>query len=158
MVVFIASIIFFIELIIKNYLRLNFSSQSFPVIKNIFYISVVFNRGAAFGILKNRTTFLIYIGIFFLFLILFLLWKEKKEKIIIKVSYGLILGGALSNLFDRIFLGYVVDYLDFRIWPVFNLADTCISIGIGLLFLDYIKKYYAENINRSRKRKKRKVR
>jgi signal peptidase II len=49
------------------------------------------------------------------------------------ISYGLIIGGALSNLFDRVFLGYVVDYIDLRVWPVFNLSDSCITVGIGLL-------------------------
>jgi signal peptidase II len=83
---------------------------------------------------------LIYFGIFFLLLVFLFLWKEKQKVLTVKISYGLILGGAFSNLFDRIFLGYVVDYLDFRIWPVFNLADTCISVGIGILFLNSFRK------------------
>ncbi len=52
------------------------------------------------------------------------------------IPYGLIIGGALSNMYDRIFLGYVVDYLDFKIWPVFNLSDSCITIGVALLLID----------------------
>ncbi len=59
--------------------------------------------------------------------------KEKQKGLLPKLSFGLILGGALSNLFDRIFYGYVVDYIDIRIWPVFNLSDMCISIGVGLM-------------------------
>jgi signal peptidase II len=56
------------------------------------------------------------------------------------VSCGLILGGAISNLCDRITLGYVVDYFDFRVWPVFNISDSCITTGTGLLLIDSFKK------------------
>jgi len=51
------------------------------------------------------------------------------------MSIGLIIGGAVGNLIDRILLNYVVDYLDFRIWPVFNLADSAIVVGAGILII-----------------------
>jgi signal peptidase II len=62
--------------------------------------------------------------------------KEKVKTPILQVSYGLILGGAFSNLFDRIWYGYVIDYLDIHIWPVFNLSDTAITVGVGLFLLN----------------------
>lgn len=123
---------------IKTYLRENLAFQSIPVIKNIFHITVVFNTGAAFGILRGKTNLLIYIGIVFILVFLIIVQKEEKKDLFAFVAYGLIFGGALSNMWDRIFLGYVVDYLEFKISPavnipVFNIADSCITIGAGLL-------------------------
>ncbi|UCC95627.1 MAG: signal peptidase II [Candidatus Omnitrophota bacterium] len=131
----VASAVFFVDLLIKTYLRSNFAFQSIPIIKGIFHITVVFNKGAAFGILRGKTTFLIYIGLIFILFFLFFMRKEKEKKLPFLISYGLILGGAFSNLCDRVFLGYVIDYIDLRIWPVFNLSDTCISVGIFILLL-----------------------
>ena len=136
----IAAVVFCLDLITKTYLRTNFLYVSIPVIKNIFHITVIENTGAAFGILQGRTNFLIYIGLIFLLLFFVILKKENKKGLLFLISCGLILGGALSNLEDRIFLGYVVDYLDFRVWPVFNLSDTCITIGAGLLMLQSFRK------------------
>jgi signal peptidase II len=130
----IAAIIFCLELSIKTYLRLNFPGASMPVIKDIFHISIVFNTGAAFGILQNQTTFLICIGLLFILIFFFFVKSEKNKNIVFYIACGLIVGGALSNLCDRIFLGFVVDYIDLRVWPVFNLADSCITSGIILLF------------------------
>jgi len=136
----IASIVFIVDLIIKTYLRLNLPYESFPLIKNILHITVIFNKGAAFGILRQNTTFLIYIGIIFILIFFAFIHKEKRKDLFFLVACGLIIGGALSNLCDRIFLGYVVDYIDIRVWPVFNLSDSCITVGACLLFFDSFKK------------------
>jgi len=112
-------------------------NQSVPVIKGIFNLTLVHNRGAAFGILKNQTLFLIFTSIFAIILIYFSLRGNKHNKLYI-VSLSLILAGAISNLIDRLFFGYVIDFLDFRIWPVFNVADSSITIGailVGWLIL-----------------------
>lgn len=130
----VASTIFFLDHFIKRYLQDVYFSHSIPVINKIFYITVVFNRGAAFGIFQKYTFLLICVSaVFILFLLLVFIKRIPQNKISF-FSSGLILGGALSNLYDRIFLGYVVDYLDFCIWPVFNLSDTCISVGVTILF------------------------
>jgi len=129
----IALSVFAIEFVIKNYLRLHHPGASIPIIKNILHISVIFNTGAAFGMLQKKTNFLIYIGLVFIFIFLLLAISEKHKRKLFFVACGLIVGGALSNLYDRILLGYVVDYIDIRIWPVFNIADSCISCGVGLL-------------------------
>ncbi|UCG35768.1 MAG: signal peptidase II [Candidatus Omnitrophota bacterium] len=131
----VAALVFFCDLLVKGYLRHNLAFQSIPVIKNIFHITVVFNTGAAFGVLQGKTTFIIYITVLFILWLFIFLRKEKQIKPKFAIPYGLIFGGALSNLYDRLLLGYVVDYIDLRVWPVFNLSDTCITIGIGLLLI-----------------------
>lgn len=102
------------------------------VIKGIFYLTLIHNRGAAFGILKNQLPLFIFTSLLAIILIYFSL-KNKKESKIYRVSLSLILAGALGNLIDRLFFGYVIDFLDFRIWPVFNLADSAITVGVILL-------------------------
>lgn len=136
----IAIIVFAIEFVIKTYLRIHHTGVSIPLIKNILHISVVFNTGAAFGMLQRKTTFLIYIGLVFLFIFLLLAFSEKHKSKLFFVACGLIMGGALSNLYDRIFLGFVVDYIDIRIWPVFNIADSCICCGVGLILWESFAK------------------
>jgi signal peptidase II len=114
---------------ISKYLPFN---KSVPVIKNIFNLTLVHNRGAAFGILKNQTFFLIFTSLFAIILIYFSLRGNKHSKPYI-LSLSLILAGAIGNLMDRLFFGYVIDFIDFRIWPVFNVADSSITIGAILL-------------------------
>jgi len=135
-----AVLVFTVDFFVKQYFLKNPHFQSVPLIKNIVYISVVFNSGAAFGILKGKTTFLVYIGLLLLLLFLMGFMNEKKKNLVFLISCGLIMGGALSNLYDRIFIGYVVDYIDLRVWPVFNISDSAISIGACLLFLNEFKK------------------
>jgi len=108
--------------------------QSIPVVKNIFYITLVSNRGAAFGILKNQVPLFIFVALFAIGLIYVNMSKSGFKKVsLYKISLALILAGAIGNLIDRLRFGYVVDFLDFRIWPVFNIADSAITIGAILL-------------------------
>lgn len=109
-----------------------FQNQSIPIIKGIFHITLVHNRGAAFGILKNQIPLFIITSLFAIILIYFNLKKNRQSKSY-SIALSLILAGALGNLIDRLFFGYVIDFLDFRIWPVFNVADSAITIGAILL-------------------------
>jgi len=133
----------FTKFLVTKKLLLN---QSIPLIKGIFLLTLVHNRGAAFGILKNQTPLFIFTTLLAVILIYSHLKKKRlgtltqvegkvKEKrfSLYTLSLCLILGGALGNLADRLFLGYVVDFLDFRVWPVFNIADSAISVGAVLL-------------------------
>jgi signal peptidase II len=117
--------------IIINKLSLH---QSTPLIKGIFHLTLVYNRGAAFGILKNQAPLFIITSLVAVVLI-YLNYKKNREKksFSYDLSLALILAGALGNLIDRLFLGYVIDFLDFRIWPVFNIADSAITAGAFLL-------------------------
>lgn len=118
-----------------------FQNQSIPIIRGIFHITLVHNRGAAFGILKNQIPLFIITSLFAIILIYFNL-KENRQSKSYSSALSLILAGALGNLIDRLFFGYVIDFLDFRIWPVFNMADSAITIGAILLgYSILIKKY-----------------
>ena len=97
------------------------------------------NRGAAFGILKDQLPLFIIASVFAVVLIYFNLKGNKHNKFY-AVALSLILAGALGNLIDRILWGHVIDFLDFRIWPVFNIADSSISVGVTLIIL--FQKYF----------------
>ena len=122
-----------LDKLIKFFITKNlFQNQSIPIIKGIFHITLVHNRGAAFGILKNQIPLFIITSLFAIILIYFEL-KENRQSKSYSIALSLILAGALGNLIDRLFFGYVIDFLDFRIWPVFNVADSAITIGAILL-------------------------
>ncbi|MFH1678233.1 MAG: signal peptidase II [Candidatus Omnitrophota bacterium] len=105
--------------------------QSIPVIENIFHLTYVLNRGAAFGILKNQGYLFIVIA---LAAIIFIFTNLLRVRVLReKLALSLILAGVIGNLIDRLRLSAVIDFLDFRIWPVFNLADSAITIGAVLL-------------------------
>ncbi|MFA5100644.1 MAG: signal peptidase II [Candidatus Omnitrophota bacterium] len=116
---------------------------SIPVIKDFFHFTLVYNRGAAFGMFKDQVPFFILTSAAAIFFILFHL---KKSAALEKVALGLILAGAVGNLCDRVFLGYVIDFLDFHVepffyWPVFNVADSAITIGACLLGWLLLRQY-----------------
>jgi signal peptidase II len=104
-----------------------------PIIKGVFHFTYVENTGAAFGILQDKNWLFIPAVILISVAIVYLIWTLKQGSKLIKAALALILGGALGNLIDRVFLGYVVDFLDFRVWPVFNIADSCVVVGAVLL-------------------------
>jgi signal peptidase II len=114
--------------------------QSVPVISGIFHITLVRNRGAAFGILKNQLYLFILTSIGAIILIFLNLREHRGKKLdIYSLALSFILAGALGNLVDRIMFGGVIDFLDFRIWPVFNIADSAITIGAVLLGWSILK-------------------
>lgn len=98
-----------------------------------YFLTSTINYGAAFGILQNQRLLLIIISII---VIITCIYYYKKYKL----PLSFILAGTISNLIDRIFLGYVRDFIDFKIWPVFNLADVFNCIGVFLLIYFLIKK------------------
>lgn len=116
------------------------ASGSVPVINGIFHFTYVENTGAAFGIFKNGNAIFMAITAVILVGIIVALIFIKPENICIKVSSGLILGGAIGNLFDRILRGYVIDFFDFKAinYPVFNVADSFIVIGAIILCVYFI--------------------
>jgi len=137
---FIALFVFFIDQIIKLYvLKYLYLGQEISVIKNIFSITFVANKGVAFGLFSNSNFPFVLISIAVLVCITLVFISLGKARFWIKIAYGLILGGALSNMLDRIRLGEVIDFLDFHIWPVFNIGDSAICVGVGIFVLNILK-------------------
>lgn len=114
--------------------------QSIKVIPDVFHITPVFNDGAAFGVLRNCGLFFIIFSFAVIAFILLIVSKSPRLDRLTAVSLALILGGAAGNMIDRLKFGYVIDFLDFRIWPVFNIADSCITIGVALIAFSVIFK------------------
>jgi len=133
----IVGIIVILDLLTKLLIRTTMHlGQSIPWIKNILHITYIQNTGAGFGILKGNTQLLIWLSVIVIGAIIYYyndISSEKKTQ----MGFALILGGTIGNLIDRISLGYVVDFIDFRIWPAFNVADSCITMGAILLVLHY---------------------
>ncbi len=111
--------------------------DTIPIIKDIFHLTYTQNRGAAFSILDGNTRFLAIFTAFILICLIFLLIKSIKdnESKILTISLSFIIGGAIGNIYDRIFAGYVVDFFDARLinFAIFNVADIFIVIGTMLL-------------------------
>lgn len=118
-------------------------NSSKEVISNFFYLTHVINTGAAWSILEGKQIFFIIISFIALGAFIYMLYKEKDKGLLYITSYLLIIGGTIGNLIDRIKNGYVVDFLDFKIFgydfPVFNLADTFLTIGVFLLIISFVK-------------------
>lgn len=118
-------------------------ADTIHIIKNFFRITYLQNTGGAFSILSGNVMFLVIVSIVLLGLIIFIISKDKNKNLLANITYGMLIGGILGNLIDRIRLGYVVDYLDFNFlsynFPVFNLADIFIVISAILLIIKYMK-------------------
>jgi signal peptidase II len=130
----ISLLILFVDQSIKHIIRgMMVPGLSYPVIEHIFHITYVLNPGAAFGIFAYHRAMFIVIGIVLLSAAAMLYPKLRQQGVWIRYGAALLLGGAMGNLWDRIWYGYVIDFLDFRIWPVFNVADIAIVCGVGCI-------------------------
>ena len=107
--------------------------ESIPVISDFFHITYVLNPGAAFGILPNQRVFFLLIGAILLGLAAYFYPKLKKTEKILKFGAISLVSGATANLIDRAQSGQVTDFIDFRVWPVFNIADVAIIIGMFVM-------------------------
>ncbi|MBP7215720.1 MAG: signal peptidase II [Candidatus Omnitrophica bacterium] len=132
MVFFIVAIILVVDQLTKVLVtRALTLHQSVPLLNNIFHLTLVYNTGAAFGLFKNQILLFIATSLCAIILVSYNLKKTTLR--LPSVSLALILAGALGNLIDRLRFGFVIDFLDFRVWPVFNVADSAITIGAILL-------------------------
>lgn len=122
--------------------------QSIDVIPGIFRFTYIHNEGAAFGSMADsRWIFMILSSVAIIAILVYMFWKKPQSKLL-RAALILVAGGGIGNMIDRIFLGYVIDFLDFCAFPnlwmwIFNVADACVCIGAGLLalwmILDIIK-------------------
>ena len=139
MILIIALAVFVLDQLTKVYFTKALPlGGSLPVVKGVFHLTLVHNRGAAFGILKNQVPVFIFTSLLAIILI-FVNFRKNRQKSLYRIALSLILGGALGNLADRLLFGYVIDFLDFRVWPVFNVADSAITVGATLLALAMLK-------------------
>lgn len=155
MIFFIAILVVVFDQVSKLLLSRNLPlNSSIPVIKDFFHLTLVHNTGIAFGALKDNSRIILLVTVVGVGLIIYSMKKDlftpkltlnSKTLLIRKLSIGFILGGAVGNMIDRLRFGYVVDFLDFRIWPVFNLADSCITIGAVILFWNLFISQKASN-------------
>jgi signal peptidase II len=117
--------------------------ETVPVVRGFFHLTYVRNKGAAFGILADnavRIPFFITVSIVALLGILWYIKRIREDQKLALFSLSLIFSGALGNLIDRIRLGEVIDFLDVfwqrHHWPAFNVADSAITVGVTLLFIE----------------------
>lgn len=150
LVILISSLILSLDQITK-YLAERYlaSLGTLSVIQGIFHLTLVHNNGAAFGIFKGGALFFIILSLISIAVIFILMIRKdiflkvfavEPGNRFVRICLGLILGGAFGNLIDRLRNVYVIDFLDFRIWPVFNIADSAITIGGIMLCVAMLKK------------------
>ena len=123
---------------VLKYLVVNFLVKTNPteIIPNLFTLTYVENKGAAFGMLSDARWIFITFTIIITAFLIYILFKKRINNKLFLTSVVLIIGGGIGNLIDRIFLGYVVDYLSISFFPpVCNFADYCITIGAVLLVI-----------------------
>lgn len=116
----------------KYYVTERFAlGESVPVIENIFYLTYILNPGAAFGMMEDSRWFFIAVAV----AVLAGGWFFRREVLagdaFLRYGAALFMGGAVGNVIDRARTGLVVDFFDFRVWPVFNVADIAICVGVG---------------------------
>lgn len=119
--------------------------KDFEIIKGFFYLTYVENRGAAFGILQNFRWFFIILTVIALAVMVWYFIKNQNK--MLRLSLSFIMAGAVGNFIDRLFRGFVVDFFDFYPFgynfPVFNVADICVNIGVFFLLI-YVLFIYKE--------------
>lgn len=135
--------VWIVDRLLKVLIQKNFvPGESLKVIPKIFHITYVLNPGAAFGLMAGRTWVFVVTALVVVGGVIYGQFRIPKKEVLLRLAIGMIGGGALGNLYDRLFIGRVVDYIDFQIWPyVFNFADSMIVVGVGLLML---KLYWEE--------------
>ena len=114
-------------------------NEVITIINNFFYIIYTNSTGAAFSILLGKRIFLIVVAILIIGILLYYIKKNKVDGKLNIIAFSLIIGGSLGNLIDRIVRGYVVDFISIKLgsynFPIFNVADTLIVVGVFLLLI-----------------------
>ena len=138
-VLFFSAIIVIADQISKSIIKYSMHLyESIPVIPGYFHFTYVVNKGMAFGIdLPIGIGIFSFLSIIISCFLVFILWRERENILLVRIALALILGGAIGNLIDRILFSEVVDFLDFMIgdyhWYIFNIADSAVTVGIILM-------------------------
>lgn len=134
--IFFTSIFIFFDRISKYFVMKNLNfGDSIQIIKNLLKFERVENRGGIFGIFPDGKNFFIIISFIAFFLLLYFFFKINPKTLFITFNLSLIFSGILGNLIDRLIYGYVLDFISVGNFPVFNLSDSYITIGIILMFI-----------------------
>jgi signal peptidase II len=125
------------KVLVVTYLQ---PGESVAVWPPIFYLTYIKNPGGAFGVLAYHTEIFIILAVIFIVVVLAVPFYLSASNLMLSTCLGLLTGGVLGNLLDRLRTGYVIDFLDFRVWPIFNAADVFILVGALLLILFFMEK------------------
>ncbi|MGI6731392.1 MAG: signal peptidase II [Anaerovoracaceae bacterium] len=122
-----------VKFIVSSGMDLN---QTIPIVDNVFHLTYIHNSGAAFNLFEGKTELLIALPLVIIaFILVYVVVKREKEHWLQLLSLALIAGGGMGNLIDRIVHGVVIDYFDFRVFPIFNVADIAVTVGCGLMII-----------------------
>lgn len=140
MLLFISLTVLIIDQFSKFLVKTNMTEmESIPLILNVFHLTYLNNPGAAFSMLEGKTPFFIVVTMLAAAVSIYFYYRVDAKKIWLRAGIALALGGALGNLIDRLRFGKVVDFFDFRIWPVFNVADCAIVVGVALICWELLR-------------------
>ena len=130
-------VVWIIDRFVKVLIQTNFiPGETLIVIPKVFHLTYVLNPGAAFGLMAGQTWIFIVTAMIVIVGVVYSQFRIPRSERLTRLAIGMIGGGALGNLYDRVVTGSVVDYLDFKIWSyVFNFADSMIVIAVGLLMV-----------------------
>ena len=129
--------VWIIDRFLKVLIQTNLTpGESLIVIPKVFHLTFVLNPGAAFGLMAGQTWIFVVTALLVLGGVIYGQFRIPRSQMFTRLAIGMIGGGALGNLYDRLVTGRVVDYLDFQIWPfVFNFADSMIVVAVGILMI-----------------------
>ncbi len=137
----IGAVVLLIDVLTKLWAKMCLAEiVTIPVIEDIFHLTYVENRGAAFGVFQGQRIFFILVAIAVAVLVVYIAARYKNKPWMLNLGLSFLSSGALGNTIDRIWRGYVVDFFDFRLidFPVFNVADIFVCLGAGLLAVFFV--------------------
>ncbi|MCD4784968.1 MAG: signal peptidase II [Candidatus Eremiobacteraeota bacterium] len=123
-------------------------SESIPILGKILYFTHVTNKGGAFGLFSEFPGFFVVLAVLLIIVGFAMTPKILKLSTTLQVGLGLLFGGTVGNLIDRLRFGSVIDFIDFKVWPTFNIADIAICVGVGLLAYHILVKEYNDEKNK----------
>lgn len=152
----VAPLLLIVDQLSKLYIDRNFLlGESVTVFTNFFHITYIRNKGAAFGILAGspwRVPFFVTIGVIACGAILWYLYSIRADQKLLQIALVMVFSGAIGNIIDRVRLSEVIDFIDVHWyqyhWPAFNIADSAITVGVGLMIVDL---WYEERRNKRAK-------
>jgi signal peptidase II len=131
-----AVVVLALDQLTKHYVATTFEpGEQRIAIPHVLWWTYVQNHNGAFGLFGSNAFMLVAMAIAVLALFWFAFRDAAAQSVLVRVAFGAIAGGAVGNIVDRFHYGYVVDFIDLHWWPVFNVADSCITIGVGILIL-----------------------